>query len=173
MKVLIDTHTFLWIAAEPEKLSHRARVVCSAEALFLSVASVWEISIKSHIGRLTLPGSARRLPCEADQVCRYIPPADSVQACGGRRGTFVRAQRSLRPHACGAVPQGTPALRDEGPVLCGVRRRDYLVAALCYYLTVAILASAGQPGSRAGSRASPRNPPFRGLSLRTVISPNG
>ena len=56
MKVLIDTHTFLWIAAEPEKLSQVARVVCSAETLVLSVASVWEISIKSHIGRLTLPG---------------------------------------------------------------------------------------------------------------------
>lgn len=56
MKVLIDTHTFLWIAAEPEKLSDRARVVCAAETLVLSVAIVWEISIKSHIGGLTLPG---------------------------------------------------------------------------------------------------------------------
>jgi PIN domain nuclease of toxin-antitoxin system len=57
MRMLIDTHTLLWIAAEPEKLSPGARAVCSAETLVLSVASVWEISIKSHIGRLTLPGS--------------------------------------------------------------------------------------------------------------------
>jgi PIN domain nuclease of toxin-antitoxin system len=57
MKVLIDTHIFLWIATEPEKLSPRAHAACSTETLLLSVASVWEISIKHRIGRLTLPGS--------------------------------------------------------------------------------------------------------------------
>ena len=56
MKVLIDTHTFLWIAAQPEKLSIRARAVCSAEALVLSIVSVWEIAIENRIGRLPLPG---------------------------------------------------------------------------------------------------------------------
>ena len=55
MKVLIDTHTFLWMAAEPEKLSARAREVCATETLVLSVASVWEIAIKYRTGRLLLP----------------------------------------------------------------------------------------------------------------------
>ena len=58
MRVLIDTHTFLWMVAAPEKLSSRANSVCVAEDLVLSVASVWEISIKNHIGRLELPASA-------------------------------------------------------------------------------------------------------------------
>lgn len=54
MKVLIDTHTFLWMAADPDKLSPRARVVCAGESLMLSVASIWEIGIKCQIGRLVL-----------------------------------------------------------------------------------------------------------------------
>ena len=59
MRVLIDTHVFLWMATEPEKLSERARDVCGSELLVLSVASVWEIGIKHHIGRLTLPEAPR------------------------------------------------------------------------------------------------------------------
>lgn len=55
-RVLIDTHTFLWMAAEPERLSSRARQVCTSEDLILSVASVWEIGIKFQLGRLPLPG---------------------------------------------------------------------------------------------------------------------
>ena len=59
MKVLIDTHTFLWMAAEPEKLPARAREVCESAELVLSVASVWEIGIKWETGRLSLPASPR------------------------------------------------------------------------------------------------------------------
>jgi PIN domain nuclease of toxin-antitoxin system len=59
MKALIDTHVFLWMAAEPEKLSDRAREVCGSETLLLSVASIWEIGIKHHIGRLPLPDTPR------------------------------------------------------------------------------------------------------------------
>jgi PIN domain nuclease of toxin-antitoxin system len=121
MKVLIDTHTFLWIAAEPEKLSDRAREVCSVETLVLSVASVWEISIKSHIGRLKLPGPSGDYL--AKQI-RYggisvlpIQFRHAVAAAYFRPGTKI-----LRSHAGGAVPEGTPALRDEGPFFGGVRR---------------------------------------------------
>ena len=57
MRVLIDTQIFLWMAAALEKLSPRANAVCASEDLVLSVASVWEISIKNHIGGLNLRGS--------------------------------------------------------------------------------------------------------------------
>jgi PIN domain nuclease of toxin-antitoxin system len=59
MKVLLDTHTFLWMAAEPDRLSARARDVCGSENLVLSVASIWEIGIKCQIGRLVLPAAPR------------------------------------------------------------------------------------------------------------------
>ena len=57
MTALLDTHVFLWIVSEPERLSESARKVIQggANKLLLSVASLWEISIKIGIGKLPLP----------------------------------------------------------------------------------------------------------------------
>lgn len=56
MKLLLDTHTFLWLDSAPEKLSHTALAACEdpANQLYLSVVSAWEIQIKQQIGRLQL-----------------------------------------------------------------------------------------------------------------------
>lgn len=57
MKALLDTHCWLWSAREPARLNRRAReTIDAAETeLLLSVASIWEITIKYQIGRLPLP----------------------------------------------------------------------------------------------------------------------
>ena len=57
MRVLLDTHVWLWMAAAPERLSPAARalVVAPENELLLSAASAWEIAIKHGLGRLTLP----------------------------------------------------------------------------------------------------------------------
>jgi len=57
MKVLLDTHTFLWWIADSPRLSARAREVIrdSDNELFFSAASGWEIAIKAQLGRLQLP----------------------------------------------------------------------------------------------------------------------
>ena len=56
MKLLLDTHIFIWWADHPEKLSNTALSALEDEAndLILSVASVWEIQIKIQLGRLKL-----------------------------------------------------------------------------------------------------------------------
>jgi PIN domain nuclease of toxin-antitoxin system len=56
MKLLLDTHIFLWLDSSPEKLSQRALVACEdpANQLYLSVVSAWEIQIKRQINRLQL-----------------------------------------------------------------------------------------------------------------------
>jgi PIN domain nuclease of toxin-antitoxin system len=56
MKLLLDTHVFIWWADHPEKLSPAALSALENEAneLFLSVASVWEMQIKIQLGRLKL-----------------------------------------------------------------------------------------------------------------------
>jgi len=56
MRVLLDTHAFLWWANDDRRLSAPARqaITDTADA-FLSVASCWEIAIKVSRGRLTLP----------------------------------------------------------------------------------------------------------------------
>lgn len=57
MKILLDTQCWLWMLAEPERLSARARrLVQRAEHdTYLSAASAWEIAIKWGLGKLTLP----------------------------------------------------------------------------------------------------------------------
>ena len=55
MKLLLDTHAFLWFIDDNPRLSARAKGLLESDAdLLLSVASLWEISIKVSIGRLTL-----------------------------------------------------------------------------------------------------------------------
>ena len=70
MKALLDTHTFLWWIANDPQLSLHARqvMVDSATELFLSVASGWEIAIKSHLGKLRLPPDLQGFVAEQVRV---------------------------------------------------------------------------------------------------------
>jgi PIN domain nuclease of toxin-antitoxin system len=62
VKVLVDTHVFLWAIAGNPKLSkkHRALWVDEASELYLSFASVWEMLIKAGLKRLPLPAPHSR-----------------------------------------------------------------------------------------------------------------
>lgn len=57
MKLLLDTQVFLWLMAEPEHIPDRVlpAIRDTANDVYLSVASVWEASIKYQIGKLPLP----------------------------------------------------------------------------------------------------------------------
>src|SRR5947209_8188883 len=56
MKLLLDTHTFLWLVEGSPNLSAAARaaLVDPANELYLSVASVWELAIKTANKKLVL-----------------------------------------------------------------------------------------------------------------------
>jgi len=55
MKLLLDTHTFLWFIKDNPRLSVSAKAWLESDAdLLLSIACLWEISIKVSIGKLTL-----------------------------------------------------------------------------------------------------------------------
>ena len=56
MKLLLDTHTFIWWDSEPAKLSTKVLALCQDQenTLILSVASVWQIQIKSQLGKIKL-----------------------------------------------------------------------------------------------------------------------
>ena len=54
--MLLDTHVFLWLLTEPERLGERLPLLeDSRNELLVSAASSWEISIKHARGRLPLP----------------------------------------------------------------------------------------------------------------------
>lgn len=59
MRLLLDTHTFLWFIADHPSLSQRAKdlIEDGANDVYLSIASVWEMAIKVSLGKLTLGGS--------------------------------------------------------------------------------------------------------------------
>jgi len=63
MKLLLDTHLLLWAAASPERLSAGARALLqdAENELFFSAASLWEIAIKSSLGRDDFRVDARLL----------------------------------------------------------------------------------------------------------------
>ena len=56
MKLLLDTHTFIWWDSNPAKLSAQALALCQdrQNSLLLSVASVWEMQIKLQLDKLKL-----------------------------------------------------------------------------------------------------------------------
>jgi len=57
MKLLLDTHVFIWMHGDPDRLSGRARklLVDADTELHLSVVVAWELGIKIARERLTLP----------------------------------------------------------------------------------------------------------------------
>src|SRR5713226_922124 len=53
MRVLLDTHVLLWVLAEPHRLDAetRATIESGADEVLFSAASIWEIAIKTGLGR--------------------------------------------------------------------------------------------------------------------------
>ena len=63
MRLLLDTHVFIWWADQQESLSATVLSVLKDEAneLLLSVVSVWEMQIKVQLGKLKLSMPLREL----------------------------------------------------------------------------------------------------------------
>lgn len=85
MKLLLDTHVWLWWNTDPERLAAAARrqIADARNEVFLSAASVWEMAIKRRSGKLPLPEPvasyvARRLA--ADDVAALPVSVDHAAA---------------------------------------------------------------------------------------------
>ena len=70
MRLLLDTHTFVWWDIEPARLSPRALALCQDpdNQLVLSVASVWEMQIKIQLGKLHLENSLADMIAEQQRT---------------------------------------------------------------------------------------------------------
>ncbi|MTF39356.1 type II toxin-antitoxin system VapC family toxin [Cyanobacterium aponinum] len=80
MKILLDTHCWLWWLVEPEKLSQTAiaTIQNNQNKLYLSVASIWEIGIKYKLGKLDLPISPEILIPQQMQIDKISSLSISV-----------------------------------------------------------------------------------------------
>lgn len=64
MRVLLDTHVFLWLQTTPERVGSHLVVLENPDTdLVVSAASAWEIAIKYRLGKLDLP----------EDPARYVP----------------------------------------------------------------------------------------------------
>jgi len=87
VNLLIDTCTFLWLAASPDRISQAAKDAMDDElnTLFLSDISVWEIAMKHAAGKLSLPSTPRRwVPAQTEffQLRRLALQEEAIYLSG-------------------------------------------------------------------------------------------
>lgn len=60
MNIILDTHTFIWFIEGSSELSLTARkqIEDINNTSYISIASLWEMSIKYNLGKLTVKGSS-------------------------------------------------------------------------------------------------------------------
>jgi PIN domain nuclease of toxin-antitoxin system len=63
MRVLLDTHVFLWWLRNDTALGTRIRTIIAAmdNEIFLSAVSIWEIGIKKALGKLKAPSRLNQI----------------------------------------------------------------------------------------------------------------
>lgn len=74
MRLLLDSHVWLWMLTEPERLnqSTQAMLADAATAVFVSAASVWELAIKHALGKIAVPPGL--VEASEDQfLVRFLP----------------------------------------------------------------------------------------------------
>lgn len=88
-RILVDTHLLLWAVSEPKKLPAQARRRIEEAEVFVSAASVWEVSIKTALGKLAAdptellaelePAGFRLLPVTGEHAAAValLPPLHS------------------------------------------------------------------------------------------------
>ncbi|MGB7209389.1 MAG: type II toxin-antitoxin system VapC family toxin [Pyrinomonadaceae bacterium] len=74
MRILIDTHILIWLLNGDFQLSidRREKLVDPANRVFISIASFWEIAIKSSRGKLSLAKSIEDIFSEIDRSSSTI-----------------------------------------------------------------------------------------------------
>ncbi|MFC4311653.1 type II toxin-antitoxin system VapC family toxin [Steroidobacter flavus] len=121
MRILLDMHLFLWAVSAASKLPTPARKHIDAAEVFVSAASIWEISIKSSIGKLDAdpdellasvePAGFSMLPIAGEHAARVakLPPIHK-----DRFDRILVAQASIEPMI---LLTNDEALRDYGSLI--------------------------------------------------------
>jgi PIN domain nuclease of toxin-antitoxin system len=75
MRVLLDTHVFLWWITNQALLSDQAQQIIrdGSNDLFFSASSAWEIAIKARLGKLQLPDPLERFIAEQITINAFQP----------------------------------------------------------------------------------------------------
>lgn len=81
MRLLLDTHTFLWWISDDPQLSTSARTAIgdSSNEVFFSAVSAWEIAIKAGLGKLQLSEDLPEFLREQLHENRFFPLPMSIE----------------------------------------------------------------------------------------------
>jgi PIN domain nuclease of toxin-antitoxin system len=92
MSLLLDTHTFIWWDSDQSKLSPRVLglLTASSTVVYLSVVSVWELQIKSQLGKLALRVPVSQLVAEQQ--------ANGIQILGVSLAHVLALETLPTPH---------------------------------------------------------------------------
>jgi PIN domain nuclease of toxin-antitoxin system len=90
VRLLLDTHAFLWFVTGDRRLGRRARVAIEQDdaQLHVSAATIWEMAIKSSLGRLTLPTPLDRYVAEKLDEGYLLLPVEWSHAAAVERMPF-------------------------------------------------------------------------------------
>jgi len=88
MRVLLDTRIFLWAVAGSPRLKPAARrAIQSAEQVYVSAASVWQVAIKARLGKIK---------ADPDELVAAIEASGFVELAV--RAAHAAAVAGLAPH---------------------------------------------------------------------------
>ena len=119
MRVLLDTCTFLWITAEVDKLSEKAReiFVDPGNEVYLSSVSCWEVAVKYSLGRLPLPEPpAQFLPPRRERYGIESLPLDEESALHVARLPKIHTDPFDRMLICQSIVHGLTVLSPDSQI---------------------------------------------------------
>jgi len=123
MRLLLDSHTFLWWVKDDPALGRRARaaIADADNECFLSHASVWEMAIKASLGKLRLPSTVERFVvehCEANSFHLLSITLAHIAAVEGlpfhHRDPFDRLLVAQARHETMTLVSRDPSLKGYG-----------------------------------------------------------
>jgi PIN domain nuclease of toxin-antitoxin system len=113
MKLLLDTCTFLWLAADADGLSRQARELFRdpAHEVYLSSVAAWEIGVKYALGRLPLPAAPERfVPSQREHHGISELPLDEESVLQAHRLPSLHRDPFDRMLICQAIVHGMAIL---------------------------------------------------------------
>jgi PIN domain nuclease of toxin-antitoxin system len=80
---LLDTHVILWWFTDPKQIAHKAnKIIADKEnAILISCVSLWEMSIKKGLGRLSLPRNMLEVMHSEGFKILPIGPEETLGIC--------------------------------------------------------------------------------------------
>jgi PIN domain nuclease of toxin-antitoxin system len=134
MRLLLDTHVALWSITDNPNLPAKARELIAnpANLVAVSVASIWEISIKCALAR----DQPNDMPISGAEAAEYFRSAGyillniSPEHAAAVEHLPPPARRPIRPHACRPSSDGTATPADPRSQGGGIQRCHHLLLTL-------------------------------------------